>query len=63
MILTIMDFFEDVAGAIAAIKDLIISFYKIVTTIFTLIPQPYGAILGIALTIILAIIIIGIVRG
>lgn len=63
MILSILDYFENINKAINDIKDIILFFYDSVTMIFDLIPSPFGTILKMALLIILAIIIIRIVRG
>lgn len=63
IILSINDWFDNIGGAINTLKELIFSFYKIVTSIFSFIPEPFGTILGVALIATIAITIIKLVRG
>ena len=63
MILSILEYFDDIGKAVNDIKDMLIFFYDAVTMMFDLIPAPFGTILKISLIVILAIIVIRVVRG
>lgn len=63
MIDAIGDWFNNIGNAIDTLKEIVVSFYEIVTSIFSFIPEPFGAILGVALLATVAITIIKLIRG
>lgn len=57
------DLFDNISNAISSIKDFVVGFFEISTTIIGLIPSPFKEILLIAIVIIVALVAIKIVRG
>lgn len=63
MLELIGDLWDNVTSAISSIKDFVLGFTDISTTIFGLIPPPFKEILLVAVVIVVAIVVIKIVRG
>lgn len=63
MIDFISTMWDNFTQALDTIKNVVLGFGEIVTSIFNLIPEPFSTILNVAVIIIIALVIAKIVRG
>ena len=61
--MTWAEIWENTTNAISTIKNIIVGFYEIITSIFSFIPSPFSDILSISVIVIIALVAVKIVRG
>lgn len=61
--MTWTEIWENTTNAISTIKNIIVGFYEIITSIFSFIPSPFSDILNISVIVIIALVAVKIVRG
>lgn len=61
--MTWSEIWENTSKAIDTIKNVVVGFFEIVTSIFSFIPSPFSEILSVAVIVIIALVAVKIVRG